>query len=96
MIDARRRPYGTVARRDARRQRTQSIPVDAGGSGLPDRSAVGMLLRTITVTDAELITECDDGNRVFRRATAQPVRTVKAHRPHKADLTEPTTTPATR
>ncbi|GAA2577139.1 hypothetical protein GCM10010399_03530 [Dactylosporangium fulvum] len=55
-----------------------------------------MLLRTITVTDAELITECDDGNRVFRRATAQPVRTVKAHRPHKADLTEPTTTPATR
>jgi hypothetical protein len=50
----------------------------------------------ITVTDAELVVECDDGHRAFRRTTQQPVRSIKAHRPRKADLTAPTTTPAAR
>jgi hypothetical protein len=40
---------------------------------------------TIDVTDTELTVHCDDGVRVFRRTTDQPVTRIKAHRPRKTE-----------
>ncbi|WP_408631933.1 IS481 family transposase [Micromonospora palythoicola] len=41
---------------------------------------------TITVSDTELVIECDDGLRTIRRTTNHPVTRIKAHRPRKVAL----------
>ncbi|MEU4782349.1 hypothetical protein [Micromonospora sp. NPDC023633] len=40
---------------------------------------------TIHVTDTELAIACDDGTRIVRRTTDQPVRNLKASRPRKKE-----------
>jgi hypothetical protein len=40
---------------------------------------------TIEVSDTELAVHCDDGIRMVRRTTEQPVTRIKAHRPRKID-----------
>jgi transposase InsO family protein len=76
----------TAALRIQRRASATGVVMVAGQKLALGRVHAGTTV-TIAVTDTTLTVEADDGPRTFRRTTDQPVRSIKAHRPRKVDLT---------